>query len=179
MTARATFQVLPGGADAGQVTAHWVQVDTSILSAPALADQGNAGGEDIAAGTYTFFPSIAVDQCGNIGLGFAASAPSIYPGAYYSARYASDPTGTLQTSEPLAAGLDYYYRTFGSGRNRWGDYSGIALDPGGRLAWVYNEYALTRGTILPHTPRRTAGGTLGRLASGIDFGDLPAATPRR
>jgi hypothetical protein len=43
--------------------------------------------------------------------------------------------------------LDYYERTFGSGRNRWGDYSGISLDPADDVTfWVFNEYASTRGT---------------------------------
>lgn len=174
----ATFQVVPvSGADAGQVTAHWTQVDTSNLAVPALVDQGDAGGEDIAPGTFTFFPSIAVDQCGNMGLGFAASAPSIYPGAYYSARSASDPAGSLQPSEALAVGLDFYYRTFAGTSNRWGDYSGIALDPTGEAAfWVYNEYALTRGTILPDYPTQDGrwGTRWGSFLSGIDFGDLPA-----
>ncbi len=159
------------------MTSHWVQVDTSTLAAPALADQGDAGGEDIASGTFTFFPSIAVDQCGNMGLGFAASAPSIYPGAYYSARYASDPAGTLQSSAALAAGQDYYYRAFSGTRNRWGDYSGIALDPVGEATfWVYNEYALTRGTVLPSYPTQDGrwGTRWGSFLSGIDFGDLPA-----
>jgi hypothetical protein len=47
----------------------------------------------------------------------------------------------------LAAGQDYYVRTFGGGRNRWGDYSGISLDPADETTfWVFNEYAILRGT---------------------------------
>ncbi len=175
----ATFQILDvGGVDPGEVTSHWVRVDTNTLVAPTLADQGNARGEDIAAGTFTFFPSIAVDQCGNMGLGFAASAPTIYPGAYYSARYASDAPGTLQPSAALAAGRDYYNRAFNGTLNRWGDYSGIALDPTGEATfWVYNEYALTRGTVLLQYPGQDGrwGTRWGSFLSGIDFGDLPAA----
>lgn len=175
----ATFQIsVVGSGDPGEVTAHWVKVNTSNLSTPNLADQGNAGGEDIASGTFTFFPSIAVDQCGNMGLGFAASASTIYPGAYYSARYASDPPGILQPSAALAAGQDYYYRAFDGTRNRWGDYSGIALDPIGEATfWIYNEYALTRGTVLPQYPTQDGrwGTRWGSFLSGIDFGDLPAA----
>ena len=80
------------------------------------------GAEDIAAGTYTFFPSIAVDQNGNMGIGFAASAASIFPGAYYTGQETTDPIGTVQRTSTLAAGIDYYVRTFGGPRNRWGDY---------------------------------------------------------
>ena len=168
-----TFEILPSsGGETGQVTAHWVAINATTVTS--LADQGNAGGEDIATGTYTFFPSIAVDVCGNMGLGYAASAPTIYPGAYYSSRYDSDPAGTLQSSEVLKAGEDYYIRTFSGTSNRWGDYSGIALDPATEARfWLYNEYAMTRGTPTSGQDGRWAT-HWGSFASGIDFGDLPA-----
>jgi hypothetical protein len=162
-----TFEIVPGsGADTGDVTAHWVEIDTSTLASPAIADQGNAGAEDIATDAYTYFPSISVDQCGNMALGFAASASSIDAGAYYANRYASDTAGTLQSTGTLATGLGGYVIIDSIGRNRWGDYTGMALDPESEAAFlVYNEYAgssnnwLTRYGIFP---------------SGLDFGDLPA-----
>jgi hypothetical protein len=135
------------GADSGQATAHWHQIDTSTLNSLALVQQGNVGGEDIAAGTHTFFPAIAVDGIGNAAIGFSASAPGIFPGAYYAGRQPLDPAGTVQPSQTLAAGIDYYIRTFGGQRNRWGDYSGMSVDPADdRTFWAYNEYALSRGT---------------------------------
>ena len=146
--------LVPGsGSDAGQATAHWWQVNTSNLSSLTLEDQGNIGGEEIAGETYTFYPSIAVSDNGNIAIGFAASGASIYPGAYYCGRSTTDPAGTMQTSRVLREGLDYYYRAFGGSRNRWGDYSSISLDPGGNNTfWVFNEYASTRGSILDQYP---------------------------
>jgi hypothetical protein len=145
-----TAQIVPGsGSDAGQATAHWWEIDTTTLSALSLVQQGDVGGEDIAPGTHTFFPSIAVDQNGNMGIGFAASAASIFPGAYYTGQEITDPIGSVQPVETLAAGLDFYVRTFGGPRNRWGDYSGISIDPSdGETFWVFNEYALERGTAL-------------------------------
>jgi hypothetical protein len=135
------------GVDIGQATAHWHQIDTTTSNALALIQQGNVGGEDIAANTHTFFPAIAVDGIGNIAIGFSASAPSMFPGAYYTGRKPSDPIGTVQPSQTLATGVDYYIRTFGTGRNRWGDYSGMSVDPADdRTFWVYNEYSLARGT---------------------------------
>jgi len=144
-------EILPNsGPDASQTTAHWWKLNTSNLSSISLADQGNIGGEDIATGTYTFFPSIAVDDEGNMAIGFSASASTIYPGAYYTGRLSNDPPGTVQGSEVLRTGLDYYIRTFGTpgvDRNRWGDYSSISVDPADGLTfWIFNEYALTRGT---------------------------------
>ncbi len=139
--------VPPSGDDAGEATAHWFQINTTDPSSLTLYDHGNVGGEDIAPDCYTFFPSIAVDQHGNIGIGFSASAASIYPGAYYTGRRPSDTPGTVQPSEVMHAGEDYYIRTFGGSRNRWGDYTSISLDPtDDETFWVYNEYAMTRGS---------------------------------
>ncbi len=137
----------PSGTDAGQATVHWYRINTTTLSALTLADQGNVGGEDIAAGTHTYYPSVAVDFQGNMGIGFAASAPSIFPGAYYTGRTNTETAGQVQTAGTLAAGVDHYIRKFGGTRNRWGDYSGISLDPATESTfWVFNEYALARGT---------------------------------
>jgi Ca2+-binding RTX toxin-like protein len=135
----------PSGPDAGQATAHWYQINTTNLNALTLADQGNIGGEDIAPNTSTFFPSIAVNSVGDVGIGFSASAATIFPGAYYTGRKASDLAGTVQSSGLLRAGQDSYVRTFGGPRNRWGDYSGASVDPSNDSFWVFNEYALTRG----------------------------------
>lgn len=176
----ATFETTGAGAEAGQITAHWVKLSTSNLAALTVVDQGNVGGEDIAVGTYTFFPSIAVDPCGNMALSFAASASSIFPGAYYTGRLVTDTAGTVQSSGTLAAGTDYYYRAFGGTRNRWGDYSGIALDPADEAKfWVFNQYAMTRGTVLGPYPTEdgrwsTRFGSFTFNTAGFDFGDLPS-----
>ena len=145
--------VPPSGADAGQVTAHWFVISTTNVASLTLLDQGNVGGEDIAANTHTFYPNIAVDAGDNIGIGFAASGTNIYPGAYYTGRQTTNSAGTLQPSGALKVGDDYYYRAFGGSRNRWGDYSGIAIDPSDDLTfWLFNEYAMTRGTVLGSFP---------------------------
>ncbi len=140
-----TIDPKAGDPDAGEATAHWVEIDTTALGALSLADSGSIGGEDIAIGTHTSFPAIAVNDNGDATIGFSASASAIYPGAYFATRSPHDTAGTTGGSETLRAGLDFYIRTFG-GTNRWGDYSGIAVDPETDCFWVYNEYALTRGT---------------------------------
>ena len=180
-----TAEVLPpSGVDANQTTAHWWQIDTSDLGSLTLVDQSNVGGEDIAPGTSTFFPAIMVDAFGDMAIGFSASAATIYPGAYYAVHLATDQPGTVRASQVLAAGTDYYIRIFGDpGRqNRWGDFSGIALDPSNETAiWVFNEYATTRGAILPQFPREDGrwATRLGRFAfpvsiSGQVFNDANA-----
>lgn len=137
----------PSGADVGQATAHWFKLNASGTSTITLADQGNIGSEDVASATYTFFPSVAVNSAGDAMFGFAGSAASIYAGAYAAGRQASDAAGTVQPTVTVQAGVDYYYRVFSGTRNRWGDYSGITIDPTDyRFFWVFNEYAATRGT---------------------------------
>ncbi|MFQ5584504.1 MAG: hypothetical protein ACE5GL_08740, partial [Calditrichia bacterium] len=159
-----TATVYPNsGPDANQTTAHWWKLNTSNPASITLADQGDVGGEDIAAGAYTFFPSVMVDAEENMAIGFSASASTIYPGAYYTGRLAGDVAGTVRESSALRTGLDYYKRTFGGSRNRWGDYSSISLDPSDSLTfWVFNQYALPRGTVF--------GGEDGRW--GTSFGSF-------
>ncbi|MFN2512726.1 MAG: lamin tail domain-containing protein [Pyrinomonadaceae bacterium] len=148
-----TLKPVGAPTDANQVTVHWFKIDPVLIDDqvldPAPTDQGNIGGEDIAVGTYTFFPSVAVDSLGDLAVGFAASGPNIFPGAYFAGRLAADPLGTMQAAGGLRAGRDFYVRTFNSATaaSRWGDYSGMWLDPSDELTfWVFNEYALPRGT---------------------------------
>ena len=153
-----------GSPDAGHETAHWVRLSTAAWP-PALADQGDIGGEDIhpSGVVYTFFPSLAVNDAGDAYFGFSASSANMYAGAYAAGRKAADAAGTVRASETVHAGEDYYVRTFAptdpNARNRWGDYSGAALDPGSdNVFWIFNEYAMARGTI-------TSGGEDGRWAT--------------
>jgi hypothetical protein len=141
--------ILPNlGPDAGETTAHWFHIDTTLGQGLLfLKDQGDIGGEDIAVGTSTFFPSVAVNRDGDAMFGFAASAASIYAGAYVTGRETGDPLTTVQDTEVVKAGEDYYIRTFGGPRNRWGDYSGISVDPtNDDFVWVFNQFADQRGT---------------------------------
>lgn len=162
---------------AGQATAHWFEIDPFLLGL--LADQGNITGEDIAPSTSTFFASLAVNMNHDVKFGFSASAPSIYAGAYMTSRAQTDPPGTVQASATVQAGIDYYLRTFGGPRNRWGDYSGASVDPANDLDfWIFNQYAEVRGSGLP--PEDGRWGTAWRtcIPEGdppveYDFGDQP------
>jgi len=172
-----TTLVLPGtGVNALQATAHWAKVNTSTLATLALADQGDIGGEEVTPGAYTFYPAIAVDASDNAGIGFALSGPGVFPGAYYTARLAGNLPGVVQPITALRPGQDYYYRAFGGARNRWGDYSGMSIDPSDDLTfWIFNEYALTRGTVLGSYP--TEDGRWGTAFGSFKFGAItPAPT---
>lgn len=143
----------PSGPDAGQVTAHWWRVRTTFdgtnTPALALADQGNIGAEDVGAGTFTYDPCVMVDAAGDLAVGFCASGPSVYAGAYFAARMPGDAPGTIGPTCLLAPGIDYYYRVFPPNtRNRWGDYTGLALCPVDESTfWIYNQYAGIGGYV--------------------------------
>ena len=100
--------------------------------------------EDVAMGMegfWHYYAAIMPDQNKNLIVTFSRSGETEYAGAYIAARKAGDPPG-LSTSVAVRAGEGNYVKDFGSGRNRWGDYNGIALDPVDNDAvWVHTEYA--------------------------------------
>jgi hypothetical protein len=178
-----TTTIIPNsGADLGQTTAHWFKLSTTAVPGGAitLSDQGNIGGEDIASTTYTFFPAIAVNPTGDVAIGFSASAATIYPGAYFTGRFSTDPPGTTVGSAVLRAGIDYYIRTFGGSRNRWGDYSGACIDPSDDSFWIFNESAKARGTLISGEEGRwrTAFGNLTAAGLPIQLSSATASVVR-
>lgn len=160
-------QVVPEtGPDAGQATTHWVRLSGATVTGLTVADQGNLGGEDIALGTHTFFPSLGVDAAGTMGIGFSAAGPLVMPGAWFAARAADDPAGTMGTPAPIAAGGDFYDRSDLLGRNRWGDFSGTDPDPvTPGLFHAHNQYAQDTAAS-PSDAWGTAWGTLSTGGTG-------------
>jgi hypothetical protein len=133
------FSIHPtSGVNQGQATAHWVRLSTSGGTV-AFEAQGNLGGEGIAAGAFTYFPSIAVNTKGLVAFGYAASSNTTYAGAYVS-------VGTSEQSYTVKSGLAPYIREYVVGANRWGDYTGISVDPIDDSFWVFNQYADTVGS---------------------------------
>lgn len=126
-----------------ETTAFWAQLDTTGgIGNIVTADAGLIDGEDIAPNTTTFFPSVAVNVRGDAMFGFSASAATIYGGAFAAGRATGDPAGTVRATQTIKAGEGPYKRYFSGPRNRWGDYSGICVDPSNdRFFWVFNEYA--------------------------------------
>jgi hypothetical protein len=143
-----TTVIANNGPDLGQTTAHWFELDTSDGPGAIVAAQGGyVGGEDIAAGAFTYFPSVAVNRQNEAKIGFSASAPTIFAGAYVAGRKPGDAPGSLRTSGTVKAGEAPYKRYFGGTRNRWGDYSGISVDPSNDdFFWVFNEFADEQGS---------------------------------
>lgn len=100
--------------------------------------------EDPAGVIWYGFPSIGVNRNNDVLIGYSTFSAQQYASGNYSFRYASDPPGTLQSDFLLKAGEAPYFKTYGGGRNRWGDYSVSVVDPANDLdLWTIQEYAAT------------------------------------
>src|SRR5438132_1001416 len=95
--------------------------------------------------TYRWMGSIAMDQAGNIGLGFSASSSSIHPQIKFTGRLAGDAAGTMTQGEgSIIAGGGSQTTNL----NRWGDYSMMAVDPSDDCTlWYTQEYIPANGTF--------------------------------
>jgi hypothetical protein len=91
--------------------------------------------------TWRWMGSAAMDQNGDLALGFGASSSSINPQIRYAGRLVSDPLNQLAQGEAhLFDGTGSQTVT----NNRWGDYSDITVDPVDDCTfWYTTEYYAT------------------------------------
>lgn len=82
------------------------------------------------------------DNNGNMIIVMSRSGPTEFASILYNGRRSTDALGTLQPSTMLKAGAAHYQGLDPGGRNRWGDYNGVAADPANaRAIWFYSMYA--------------------------------------
>src|SRR2546421_971469 len=95
--------------------------------------------------TWRWMGSAAMDQQGNIAIGYSASSGSIFPQIRYAGRLASDPLNTLaQAESTLFAGTGSQTGT----SNRWGDYSDLTVDPTDDCTfWYTTQYYSTTSSF--------------------------------
>jgi hypothetical protein len=87
--------------------------------------------------SYRWMGSIAMDQAGNIALGYSVSnGSSIYPSVRFTGRSPGDTLGKMGTEDTIIAGSGSQ-----TGYSRWGDYSSMRIDPSDDCTfWYVNEY---------------------------------------
>ena len=123
------------GASLNRASIQWVQISAG---APSVVQQGVYG----ASTGHYFYPAIAPDGNGNVTMVFSRAGTNEFGTIAYTGRRATDPLGTLQGSAVLKAGVANYVALDSGGRNRWGDYNGVASDPANnRAVWFYSMYA--------------------------------------
>ena len=88
-------------------------------------------------GDYRWMGSIAMDQQGNIGLGFSLSGTTTNPSIHYTGRLATDPLGDMSQGEGSIVDATLSQTT----SQRWGDYSFMGVDPSDDCTfWYTTEY---------------------------------------
>jgi len=88
--------------------------------------------------------SIAMDQAGDIALGYSLSSGSVSPSVFFTGRQPNDPAGSLQTETAIVNGTGSQI----GGLNRWGDYSALTVDPADDCTfWYTQEYMRTTGSF--------------------------------
>jgi len=124
-----------------QVTSvRWYEL-RSPSGTPAVYQQGTLGSSD---GTHRWMGSIAMDKVGNIALGYSASSSSVYPSVRYTGRLITDALNTMEAEGSIQAGVGSQLPNL----SRWGDYSGMTIDPVDDCTfWYTNEYLKSSGTF--------------------------------
>ena len=177
------------GNTTGFAAPRWYQVDVTGGNVNANIPQAATWDPDGANVINRFMPSLALDRAGNMAMGYSTSngtAPN-FPSIKYAGRLAADPINTFsQTEQTFFIGTASQ-----TGTTRWGDYSGMTLDPDGCTFWYTTEYAnpadqtfnhrwLTKFGSIPAFPGCVpvgAGGTIsGTVTVNPGGAPIPGAT---
>ncbi len=128
---------IPSGGVAG---VRWYEV-RDPGGTPFLYQQGTFQPDD----DYRWMGSLAVDQDGNMALGYSVSSETLYPSIRYAGRLYGEVPGLLPQAEvSLIEGSGSQI----NGSGRWGDYSAMSVDPNDDCTfWYTQEYYTQTGNI--------------------------------
>jgi hypothetical protein len=91
--------------------------------------------------------SIAMDTAGSIALGYSVSSSTLYPSIRVTGRLKTDPLNVMTMAEKIIMAGGGSQTGSWSGRSRWGDYSGMSVDPANPTTfWYTTEYYASTGT---------------------------------
>jgi len=132
LVAQHTVQVATGS---NQTGINWYELQNSG-SGFGLYQQGLYAPDS----NYRWMGSIGMDKVGNIAMGYSVSSSTMSPSIRYTGRLFSDPLGTMESEIDVLSSA-------GAGTAsqvnypRWGDYSGMAIDPIDDCTfWYTNQY---------------------------------------
>src|SRR5437016_5885710 len=118
----------------------WYELRSPLAGAFTLYQQGTFAPDS----TYRWMGSAAMDQAGDIAVGYSASSSSLSPAIRYTGRTQSDALGTMRTETSLLAGAGSQT----GGLSRWGDYTALRIDPSDDCTfWYTNEYQPSNGSF--------------------------------
>ena len=159
-------------------TRYYILEKTSPGGSWSVQDQGTFSPDT----TERWMGSTAVDNAGNLAVGYSTSSTTVFPSIAYAGRLLTDPPGTLAQGEAtMFAGTGVQQLT----SNRWGDYTAMCLDPADDATfWYTNQYYSTTGQFLWKTkigafkfagttapPQGTLSGTITACDIGVPLKD--------
>ncbi len=135
-TTAATYQIAP----------RWFILQSAGTALPTVLDQGTHAPDagNGATGSNRWMASAALDNQGNLAVGFSRASTTLRADIMIAGRLASDAPGSLVQGETVmfaAAGSQT------STSNRWGDYSAMSVDPLDDCTFWYTQeyYSATSG----------------------------------
>jgi PKD repeat protein len=160
----------------------WWNLDTDGI----ILERGRV---DDPTNQFSFaFATIAVNALEDVFIGYDVFSATQYASAGYSYKSHYDEPNSMREYYQFKDGLAPYYKTFGGGRNRWGDYSNTSVDPlNDTDFWTIQEFASTdnkwgtywaylRPSFQPEVDF-TANNLLIPVGETVDFTDLSAGVP--
>ncbi len=117
---------------------HWFELQKTTAEDWSMAQEGVFAPD----ANSRWMGSIAMDNSGDIALGYSKSGPDLYPSIAYAGRLADDPAGEMAQSEITMFSGTGSQTTY---THRWGDYSMMAVDPADECTFWYTQeyYAVT------------------------------------
>jgi hypothetical protein len=123
-----------------QAGLRWYEIRTPGTS-PTIFQQGTYAPAD---SNWRWMGSIAMDNSGDMALGYSKSSSSIFPEIDITGRLVGDAPGTMGAEAVMKAGLGNQNGTL----TRWGDYTAMTVDPrDGCTFWYTNQYQPANGTF--------------------------------
>jgi len=144
---------------------------------PTVAQQGTFAPDS----TYRWMGSVAMDQAGDLAVGYSKSSSSVSPSIAFAGRIPTDPSGTLETETSVVAGSGSQTGSL----SRWGDYSALQVDPTDDCTfWFTTEYMKTTGSFNWNTRIASfkfsncggTGGTVTLNPTSLNFGNVTVNT---
>lgn len=117
----------------------WYEIQNPNTS-PTIFQQGTFAPDS----STRWMGSIAMDQAGDIALGYSVSSSSLHPSVFYTGRVPGDAAGSMESEASIVNGTGSQT----GGLTRWGDYSAMSVDPVDDCTfWYTQEYMKTTGSF--------------------------------
>jgi len=117
------------GSDEPLKIVQWFEIDVSDFLNGGDVSLKQTGRINPGNRVNMIYPSINVDKHENMAITFPIAGELQYPAVAYTGRLKCDPKGTVRLPLQIAEDPNLYFQVAPTGTNRYGDYTGIVVDP--------------------------------------------------